>query len=95
MRTEEEQTQRQSEIVARYPGGLSGRQFIDLTLESADETDQVYPPWVDMWAGMSLLHRMMFDGLLRRRDYHKGGPWVLTEEGRKARAALTTGKGEP
>lgn len=92
MRTEAEQEKRQAEIVARYPGGLNGRQFMDLTLESADENDQVYPPWVDFWTGMSLLHRLMFDGLLRRRDSQKGGPWVLTETGRKARTTMTSGE---
>lgn len=79
----------QAERDRRHEGGLNFEQFKRLTLESADENGELDPPSLaDFWGTMSWLHRLMFDGLIRRRDYLKGGPWVLTEAGRQARAAL-------
>jgi len=82
--TEEE---RQAAVVAKYPSGLTAKQFRLATLESADEAGRVYPPWVKFTTGMSIIIGMQLDGLLTRPGgHHSAGPWYITDKGR---AALT------
>lgn len=94
------------EIVAKYPGGLNGLQFRDLTLASADADGRVDPPSLADWfAAQSMLMRMEWDGLLERRVLVEGKPgrrctvkdagaYCITDKGRSAMAAAAA-QGEP
>jgi hypothetical protein len=76
------------EIVARFPSGLTPDQFRALTLESADDDGKLDPPSLaDWWTQQSLLIDMYLKGLIEKsgtgRMYDRGGPWFITEAGRK------------
>lgn len=85
MRTDAELDRMHDAVVAKYPGGLTGVQFRQVTLESADEDGRVYPPSIaDALKQHSCLLRMMMDGHIENRGggYNKPYRWHITEKGR-------------
>jgi hypothetical protein len=90
MRTESELDRMHEDIVARFPIGLTPCQFVQVTLESADEDGRVYPHSItDCFARHSLLTRMWLDGLIENRGgaHNKPFEWYITEKGRARQAA--------
>lgn len=97
MRTEADLDRMHETVVARFPGGLTAKQFRQVTLESADDDDngRVYPPSVqgapgNPFIGYSLLIGMAFDGLLDHWDDGSGRPrmhqparYRITNKGRE------------
>lgn len=83
--TEEQLDKRYDEIVARYPDGISGVQFRQIALESADEDGRIYPHPVAGMIGYSLLMRMWLDGHIENRGggYNKPFKWHITDKGRE------------
>lgn len=75
-------------VAEQFPDGLTPQQFRLVTLESADETGQVYPPLLADWfAMMSLLIGMFMDELITRRAKpDESGPWFITDKGKAWKA---------
>lgn len=88
--------QRHEDVVRRFPGGLSPRQFRALALESADEDGKLDPPSLADWfATQSLLLGMFFDGLIEKRCRRdEAGPWFITEKGMAAQGEPVAQPGE-
>lgn len=85
MRTDAELDRRHDEIVAKFSGGISPKQWRIVTLESADDDGRIYPhSLADPFKVYSLLIGMFMDGLIQRRCRHdEAGPWFITDQGRK------------
>lgn len=90
--TEEQLDARYDEIVAKYPNGLTFKQFVQIALESADEDGRIYPHPVGTWMDrQSLMMRMFFDGFVcRRARRNEPGPWYITDKGREYVASLSS-----
>lgn len=91
MPTEEELDRRHAEIVAKYPGGLTPKQYRKVVLESADEDGRLYPHSLSSFFDQtSLLLGMYMDDLITRRGRHnEPGSWYITDKGREALTQMT------
>ena len=80
--------ERHEDVVRRYPGGLTPRQFRHETLASADDGGKLDPPALADWFKQkSLLIGMWMDGLIELRGKGRDqpmGPWFITGKGRSA-----------
>jgi hypothetical protein len=84
-RTEADLDQMHENVIARFPGGVTPKQFYLVTLESADDDGRVYPHSIlDVFKQHSLLLGMMMDGLIvnRGRGYNSPYEWHITDQGR-------------
>jgi hypothetical protein len=83
--TEDELDKRYDEIVARYPDGLTGVQFRQIALESADDDGRIYPHPIESFARISILLRMAIDGHIENRGggHNKPFKWYITDKGRE------------
>lgn len=86
MRTQEELDALYDSVVARFPDGLTGLQFMQVCLESADEDGRIYPhPIADQFGGMSALFSMAFKEKVIEpgwRGYKDPMWWKITQAGR-------------
>lgn len=84
MRSEAELDDLHEKTVARFPGGLTPKQFALVTLESADEDGRVYPHSIaDFFVKQSILYRMAMDDLIDNRARHDAPcEWFITDKGR-------------
>lgn len=94
MRTSEELDRMHEAVVARFPGGLTGKQFMLVTLESADEDGRVYPPSIagGLMAQTSLLMSMCWYEDVIAPGWHRHDQpmwWKITQKGRDWLAAQT------
>lgn len=93
VRTAEELDRMHDAVVARFPGGLTPKQFAIVTLESADEDGRVYPHAVaDFFKKHSMLITMChIEGLLEPGWHRHDQPmwWKITQKGREWLAAQT------
>lgn len=82
--TQSELDARHDEIVARYPGGLTYKQWRRIALESAREDDVVHPhPVGDFSVRTSLMIKLLLEGYVERRCRpDEVGPWYITKAGR-------------
>lgn len=85
MRSSEELDLLHEAGVKRFPAGCSREQFAILTLESADETDLVYPhSLADFFGQHSWLFWMLVEGLIVNRSKHNEPMrWFITDKGRE------------
>jgi hypothetical protein len=76
---------RHQQVVRRFPGGLTPKQFVQVALESADEDGKIDPPSLADWfAGQSILIGMWLSDLIERRCRRdEAGPYFITEKGRE------------
>lgn len=86
MRTQEERDALYDSVVARFPDGLSGLQYMRVCLESADEDGRIYPhPIAAPLGGRSLLFSMAFKEKVIEpgwRGYNEPMWWKITQKGR-------------
>jgi hypothetical protein len=94
MKTKAELDAMHAAIVARFPDGLTPRQYRRVILESADANGRVWPHSVDVpeepLYRQSMLLRMWWEDLLAHLDDGSGRPWMhqparykITDKGRK------------
>lgn len=84
-RTDKELDDLHDSVVARFPGGITPKQFALVTLESADEDGRVYPHSIESWfLRQSIIMKMFMDGLIenRGRGYNAPYEWHITDKGR-------------
>jgi hypothetical protein len=97
MFAEELREKMHAEVVAKYPNGLTPKQFRYLTLSRTDEDGCVEVPSIqDWWAAQSMIMGMCIEGLITRKCRRdEKGPYYITDKGREALRSLDEQSASP